>query len=132
MRLSKDQYYLGIALAVAQRSTCLRKRYGAVIVKNDSIIATGYNGAPRGESNCCDIGTCSRANYTHGEGYLFCPAVHAEQNAIINASRENMIGSTLYLACIDNPKPKPCEICRRMIKNSGIIKVITSEGEIQL
>lgn len=132
MRLTKDKYYLSIAYTVAWQSTCLRKRYGAVIVKNDEIIATGYNGAPRGELNCCDVGTCSRANYTHGEGYLLCPAVHAEQNAIISASRNEMIGSTLYLVCIDLPNPKPCEICRRMIKNSGIAKVITPEGEIQI
>lgn len=132
MRLNKDHYYLSIALAVAARSTCLRKRYGAVIVKNDEIIATGYNGAPRGEPNCCDTGICARREYSHGEGYLVCPAVHAEQNAIISASRNDMIGSTLYLACIDTPNPKPCEICRRMIKNSGITRVVTAEGEIQI
>lgn len=132
MRLSKDAYYLGIAEAVAQRSTCLRKRYGAVIVKDDEIIATGYNGAPRGEPNCCDIGECARNDYVHGEGYLVCPAVHAEQNAIISASRHNMIGATLYLACLDTRSPKPCELCRRMIKNSGITKVMTLEGEVQL
>lgn len=131
-RPSKHAYYLSIAAAVARRSTCLRKRYGAVIVKNDEIISTGYNGAPRGEPNCCDIGECARKDYTHGEGYLICPAVHAEQNAIISASRERMIGATLYLACLDRLYPKPCELCRRMIKNSGITKVITSEGEIQL
>jgi dCMP deaminase len=132
MRPSKDAYYLGIAEAVAQRSTCLRKRYGSVIVKDDEIIATGYNGAPRGEQNCCDIGECARKNYAHGEGYSVCPAVHAEQNAIISASRREMIGATLYLACLDTLSPKPCEICRRMIKNSGISKVVTLEGEMQL
>lgn len=132
MRPSKDAYYLGIAEAVARRSTCLRKRYGSVIVKDDEIIATGYNGAPRGEPNCCDIGECARKDYCHGEGYLVCPAVHAEQNAIISASRHSMIGATLYLACLDTSSPKPCELCRRMIKNSGITKVITLEGEIQL
>lgn len=132
MRPSKDSYYLAIAETVAQRSTCLDKQYGAVIVKNDELIATGYNGAPRGEINCSDVGRCARENFARGEGYLMCPAVHAEQNAIISASRNSMIGATLYLACTKNSKPRPCEICRRMIKNSGIIKVITSEGEIQI
>lgn len=132
MRLSKREYYLSIALAVSWRSTCLRKQYGAVIVKDDEIISTGYNGAPRGELNCCDVGKCARENYIHGEGYTVCPAVHAEQNAIISASRDRMIGATLYLACAQTKNPKPCEICWRMIKNSGITKVITYEGEIQV
>lgn len=132
MRLDKDSYYLDIARTVAKRSTCLRKQYGAVIVQNDEIIATGYNGAPRGEINCCDAGKCARELFEHGEGYTICPAVHAEQNAIISASRQSMIGSTLYLACIQINNPQPCEICRRMIKNSGINKVITLKGEIQI
>lgn len=132
MRPSKKDYYLTIAGVVALRSTCLDKQYGAIIVKDDEIIATGYNGSPRGETNCCDIGKCARENYPRGEGYLVCPAVHAEQNAIISASRERMIGATMYLACIKNPKPAPCEICRRMIKNSGITKVITFGGEIDI
>lgn len=132
MRPSKESYYLGMAMVAATRSTCLRKQYGAVIVKNDEIISTGYNGAPRGEPNCCDLGKCAREKYKHGEGYTVCPAVHAEQNAIIGPSRDSMIGATLYLACIQTDNPKPCEICRRMIKNSGITKVITQEGEIQI
>lgn len=132
MRPNKDKYYLSIAQVVASRSTCLDKQYGAVIVKNDEIIATGYNGAPRGEVNCCDVGKCAREHSARGEGYLVCPAVHAEQNAIISASRNEMIDATLYLACIENVKPRPCEICRRMIKNSGITRVITAEGEIQI
>lgn len=132
MRITKNEYYLGIAAAVAKRSTCLRKRYGAVIVKNDEIIATGYNGAPRGDLNCNCIGKCARENYEHGEGYLVCPAVHAEQNAIISASRNEMIGATLYLACIEDSNPKPCVICHRMIKNAGISKVITEKGVIDI
>lgn len=132
MRISKTEYYLNIALAVAQRSTCMRKRYGAVIVKNDEIIATGYNGAPRGALNCNCIGKCARENYKHGEGYELCPAVHAEQNAIISASRNNMIGSTLYLACIETSNPEPCVICRRMIKNAGISQVVTMKGVIDI
>ena len=131
-RLSKDQYYLLIAYAVSRRSTCLDKQYGAVIVKNDQIIATGYNGAPRGEVNCCDVGKCAREGCARGEGYLICPAVHAEQNAIISASRNDMINATLYLVCSTNVNPEPCEICRRMIKNSGITKIITEKGEIQI
>lgn len=132
MRPNKKHYYLNIASAVALRSTCLDKRYGAVIVKDDEIIATGYNGAPRGEVNCCEVGKCAREDYARGEGYLLCPAVHAEQNAIISASRERMIGATMYLASLDTSTPTPCEICRRMIKNSGITKIITYKGEIQI
>lgn len=132
MRPSKQAYYLSIAAAVARRSTCLDKRYGAIIVKDDEIISTGYNGAPRGEVNCCDVGKCAREDYARGEGYLLCPAVHAEQNAIISASRERMLGATMYLAGLDTSTPRPCEICRRMIKNSGITKVITNQGEIQI
>lgn len=130
MRISKNQYYLNIAKAVAMRSTCLRRQYGAVIVKNDEIIATGYNGAPRGESNCCDTGICYREahNIPHGEQYEKCVAVHAEQNAIISASRAEMIGSTMYLAGIENGveiEAVPCLICERLIKNAGIDNVIT-------
>ena len=97
-RKSKDDYYLSIAGAVLARSTCLRRKYGAVIVRDDEIIATGYNGAPRGETNCCDLGYCFRQhqNIPHGERYEACRAVHAEANAIISASRRDMIGSTLY------------------------------------
>ena len=99
-RVSKKDYYLDIAAAVAKRSTCLRRQYGAVIVKNDEIVATGYNGAPRGEDNCCDVGVCWREAHgiPHGEQYEKCVAVHAEQNAILSASRRDMMGSTLYLA----------------------------------
>lgn len=132
-RLSKDKYYLGIAEAVAKRSTCLRRQYGAIIVKNDEIISTGYNGAPRGEENCIDINYCYREsnNIPHGKEYESCVAVHAEQNAIISASRKDMIGSTLYLAGFENGEKldsnilSPCKICMRMIINAGIEKIIT-------
>ena len=132
MRIDKDKYYLSIALAVAQRSTCLRRQYGAVIVKNDEIIATGYNGSPRGEQNCCDVEYCWREanSVPHGERYEACKSVHAEQNAIISASRKDMIGSVLYLAGIENGKvitATPCDICRRMITNAGIKKIIATE-----
>lgn len=142
-RLSKDEYYLNIAKAVAMRSTCLKRRYGAVIVKDDEIIATGYNGNPRGELNCFDIGQCKRLNKPHNSGdYSDCKSVHAEQNAMISASRKEMIGSTLYLygeqpmtICIAPAShcyqkywvtinAKPCPICERMIKNAGIVRVV--------
>lgn len=129
MRISKTDYYLEIARAVAKRSTCLRRQYGAVIVKNDEIIATGYNGSARGEANCCDMGECWREKNAipHGEQYEKCVAVHAEQNAIISASRKDMIGATMYLVGFDGGKEivaTPCLICIRMIANSGIKLVV--------
>lgn len=128
MRIDKDNYYLNIAKAVAARSTCLRRQYGAVIV---AVIATGYNGAPRGEVNCCDVGRCYCKEHStpidahaarHGDQYGTCVAVHAEQNAIISAPRR----ATLYLACLDDSiDPAPCNICDRMIKNAGITRAGT-------
>ena len=129
-RVSKRQYYLDLAAKVARRSTCLRRQYGAVIVKNDEIVATGYNGAPRGDENCCDVGVCWREAHgiPHGEQYEKCVAVHAECNAIISASRNEMLGSTLYLYGFENgapmKAPEPCVMCARMIKNAGITTVI--------
>ena len=132
MRVAKRDYYLDIARAVSQRSTCLRRQYGAIIVKNDEIIATGYNGSPRGEDNCDDIGTCYRIemNVPHGQMYEKCVAVHAEMNAIISAPRHEMMGSTLYLVGFQNGEEivgEPCEICRRLITNAGIKEVINIE-----
>lgn len=133
VRASKKAYYLNIAAEVAKRSTCLRRQYGAVITKDDVVLATGYNGAPRGEANCCDIGTCWRMenNIPHGEQYSRCRSVHAEMNAIISAARRDMIGSTLYLAGWEDGKrienPEPCEICAKLIKNAGIKEVIVCE-----
>lgn len=139
-RISKIEYYLGIAEAVAKRSTCLRRQYGAIIVKNDEIIATGYNGSPRGVANCCDVGRCWREenDIPHGERYEACLAVHAEQNALTSASRRDMIGADLYLAGLENgerisgERVRPCKICERMIANSGIGMVVTGleEGEV--
>lgn len=139
MRIDKDSYYLNIAKAVAARSTCLRRQYGAVIVSGDEIIATGYNGSPRGELNCCDVGECYCEKHSspvdgraakHGSQYGACVAVHAEQNAIISAARRDMRGATLYLACLDESiDPAPCNYCDRMIKNAGILKVIT-KGDV--
>ena len=139
MRINKDSYYLNIAKAVAARSTCLRRQYGAVIVSGDEIIATGYNGSPRGELNCCDVGECYCEKHSspvderaakHGGQYGACVAVHAEQNAIISVARRDMRGATLYLACLDESiDPAPCNYCDRMIKNAGIIKVVT-KGDV--
>jgi len=137
-RISKQEYYLSIAAEVAKRSTCLRRQYGAVIVKNDEIVATGYNGAPRGDENCCDTGECwrERNNIPHGEQYEKCVAVHAEQNAIISASRSEMLGGTLYLAGFENGNPiqnaEPCLICQRLIKNAGIAHIYNINGEVTL
>ena len=130
-RISIDDNFLSIAAAVARRSTCLRRQYGAVIIKNDEIISTGYNGAARGEPNCCDTGECWREanNIPHGEQYEKCVAVHAEQNAIISAARYEMLGSVLYLAGFDSngelAAPAPCVICSRLIKNAGIAEVVS-------
>lgn len=133
-RIDKVNYYLDIAQTVAERGTCLRRRFGAVIVKNDSIVSTGYAGAPRGRANCCDIGKCLRQEYNvpAGERYELCRSVHAEANAIISASREEMLGSTLYLACINNesqifPGTSCCSMCRRLIINAGIETVIVRD-----
>ncbi len=134
-RVSKTNYYLDIAQTVAERGTCLRRCFGAIIVKNDSIISTGYNGAPRGRKNCSDLGYCRREQLKipRGERYELCRSVHAEANAIIAASRENMIGSTLYMACID-PKSgevcggvTSCAMCKRQVINAGIEQVIVRE-----
>ena len=138
-RKDKENYYLDIADTVSIRSTCLRRNYGAIIVLNDEIIATGYNGAPRGRRNCIDVGKCLRdtLDIPSGERYELCRSVHAEANAIISAARRDMIGATLYLsgreaqtnAIIDESGPwSPCPMCRRLIINSGITKTICRVG----
>lgn len=134
-RVTKTNYYLDIAQTVAERSTCLRKHYGAIIVKNDTIISTGYNGAPRGRKNCSDLGRCIREELAvpRGERYELCRSVHSEANAIIAASREQMLGATLYMACVDPhtgsivPNVTACAMCKRLIINSGIKSVIVRE-----
>lgn len=130
-RKDKDRYYLGIAEATLERSTCLRRRYGAVIVNNDEIVSTGYNGAPRGETNCIDTGYCEREklNVPKGERYELCVAVHAEQNAVISAARSEMQGATIYIvgkevATGKYANPAPCLICRRMLINAGIKRCV--------
>ena len=132
--MNRDNYYLGIAYAVAAKSTCLKKHYGAVIVKNNEIIATGYNGPPRGEEHCAECTKKSGCGKDMEE-YMSCPAVHAEMNAIISAARRDMIDSDLYLSGVDARSgapvhPEPCKICERLIKNAGIAKVITENGII--
>lgn len=130
-RLTWDEYFLEIAKVVAQRSTCLKRKYGAVITKDNTIISTGYNGSPRGEINCCDTGICERLNVEHNSGnYNRCKSVHAEQNCLINASRQDMIGGVLYLYGEENGKSvdcEPCPICARMIQNAGITRVVCSK-----
>ena len=136
-RIDKNNYYLDIAESALERSTCLRRKWGAVIVKDDEIIATGYNGAPRGRKNCTDIGKCIREelNIPRGERYELCRSVHAEQNAIISAARKDMIGATLYEVGIDvktNEYVKnsmPCAMCKRFIINSGIKKMIFRDSK---
>lgn len=135
-RISKTDAYLNCAENFAYRSTCIKRRYGAVIVKEDAVISTGYNGSPRGFENCCDIGTCSRIkqNLHQGEGYGMCRAVHAEANALLNCSREQTLGADLYLAGV-NPsdcsvhKAKPCPLCARLIIQAGIRHVILRTGD---
>ncbi len=131
-RRDKVNYYLDIAEMVAERGTCLRRNFGAIIVKNDQIIATGYTGAPRGRKNCVDTGVCLREKMgiPRGERYELCRSVHAEANCIISAARNEMIDGTLYLAGRDAvtgelvPNANSCSMCKRMIINAGLKEVI--------
>jgi dCMP deaminase len=134
-RRDKHNYYLDIARSVLERGTCLRRNYGAIIVKNDEIISTGYSGAPRGRKNCSDMGYCLREkmNIPRGQNYEKCRSVHAEANCIISASRRDMIGGNLYLVGKDMKtnelvkNANSCTMCKRLILNSGIEKVIIRE-----
>lgn len=131
-RRDKINYYLDIAETVLERGTCLRRNFGAIIVNNDRIVSTGYVGAPRGRANCVDLGYCTREklNIPKGQRYELCRSVHAEANAIIAASRADMQGATIYLACHDAKSGElygsvePCSMCKRMIINAGISTVI--------
>ena len=131
VRRDKHNYYLDMAEVALERGTCLRRNFGAVIVKNDVIISTGYNGAPRGRANCIDLNVCIRAqrNIPRGTQYELCRSVHAEMNAIIAASREEMIGSTIYLVGREMDSGEimkdanSCTMCKRAIINAGISKV---------
>lgn len=137
MRIDKVNYYLDIAKQVAKRGTCLRRNYGAVIVKNDEIISTGYCGSPRGTQNCCDLGHCMRQQMKipSGERYELCKSVHAEANAIISAARKDMIGATLYLVGLQadsgelNEEAECCMMCKRLIMNAGITDVVIRRTE---
>ena len=148
LRPDKHKYYLDIALAVSKRSTCLRRHYGCVIVKDDIIIATGYNGSPRGEANCCEIGLCKRQGAERYSCYENCDSVHAEQNALIAASRDRLLGASVYLACeeykvdrevsakygediwcfVEDDNPVPCNICERMLRNAGVKEIINRKA----
>ncbi|OFI06202.1 cytidine and deoxycytidylate deaminase zinc-binding region [Clostridium acetireducens DSM 10703] len=131
-RIDKINYYLDICETVLERGTCLRRNFAAIIVKNDEIIATGYTGAPRGRENCCDLGYCRREELRvpRGTRYELCRSVHAEQNAIISARRQDMIGSTMYLVGKEQSTGElvknaaPCSLCKRFIINAGIEKII--------
>ena len=139
MRKDKANYYLDIADAVRSRSTCLRRQYGAIIVASDEIIATGYNGAPRGRKNCDELGRCTRQELQipSGQRYELCRAVHAEENAIISAARKEMLGSTLFLVGRETQSGEllsgatPCTLCRRTIINAGIRNVIARISETE-
>ena len=138
-RVSKRNYYLDIAQTVLERATCLRRVYGAIIVKNDEIISTGYNGAPRGRKNCVDMGFCTREamQVPRGQRYELCRSVHAEANAIISASRRDMVGSTLYLVGRDGRTGQllgdatSCAMCRRQVINAGISKVVIRKTDTE-
>ena len=131
-RIDKENYYLDIAETVLERSTCLRRCYGAILVKSDEIISTGYNGAPRGRVNCSQLGYCNREqlNIPSGQRYELCRSVHAEANAIISAARSEALGATLYMACVEPdtgtliPGSTSCSMCRRLIINAGIKTVV--------
>lgn len=138
-RRSKENYYLDIAEAALERSTCLRRQFGAIIVRDDEIVATGYNGAPRGRRNCSDLGRCTRRelNIPAGERYELCRSVHAEANAIISASRRDMVGGTIYLVGRDARTGEllhdatSCAMCRRQVINAGLEKVVIRRTETE-
>ncbi len=138
-RISKENYYLDIAETVLERATCLRRVYGAIIVKNDEIISTGYNGAPRGRANCTDLGYCTREKLEvpRGERYELCRSVHAEANAIISASRRDMVGGTIYLVGRDARTgallndATSCSMCRRLVINAGLSRVVIRRTETE-
>ncbi len=134
-RVSKENYYLDIAETVSERSTCLRRRFGAIIVKNDVIVSTGYNGAPRGRVNCNELRSCYRdeMHIPRGERYELCRSVHAEANAIIAAPREQMLGATLYMCCTSPedgsvmPGTSCCMMCKRQVINAGIERIVVRD-----
>ncbi|HEY5561825.1 MAG TPA: cytidine deaminase [Clostridiaceae bacterium] len=136
-RIDKNNYYLDIAETVMERGTCLRRNYGTIIVNNDEIVSSGYSGAPRGRKNCSDLGYCRREelNVPRGTQYEICRSVHSEANAIISASRKDMIGAVLYLVGKDAKtleyvlNANSCTMCKRLIINSGVEKVIIRDSK---
>lgn len=136
-RISKHNYYLDIAQTVAERSTCLRRKFGAIIVKNDVIVSTGYNGAPRGRQSCDELGYCYRdkLNVPRGTRYELCRSVHSEVNATIAATKEQMLGATLYMVCTSPddgsviPNTTCCIMCKRVVINAGISKVVIRDDK---
>lgn len=134
LRPNWDEYFIGIAKAVSTRATCLRRKYGAVITKDNIIVSTGYNGAPSGMKDCLEVGKCTRKELRipHGERYELCHSIHAEANAIIRASIEELRGATIYISGIDDKNSEcssePCMMCKRMILNANIARVVYSNG----
>lgn len=134
LRPNWDEYFIGIAKAVSTRATCLRRKYGAVITKDNIIVSTGYNGAPSGMKDCLEVGKCTRKELRipHGERYELCHSIHAEANAIIRASIEELRGATIYISGIDDKNSEcssePCMMCKRMILNANIALVVYSNG----
>jgi dCMP deaminase len=134
LRPDWDEYFINIAKAVATRATCLRRKYGAVITKDNIIVSTGYNGAPAGMKDCLEVGKCTRKELQipHGERYELCHSVHAEANAIIRASADELRGATIYISGADDENnecsSEPCMMCKRMILNARIAKVVYSDG----
>ncbi|QGU94132.1 cytidine deaminase [Clostridium bovifaecis] len=137
-RIDKHNYYLDICETILERGTCLRRNFGAIIVKYDEIMSSGYSGAPRGRKNCSDLGYCRREELKveRGTRYELCRSVHAEQNAIISSRRQDMIGSTLYLVGKEMNNgdlvkdASPCSLCKRFIINAGISRVIIRDTKI--
>ncbi|RJQ38274.1 MAG: cytidine deaminase [Nitrospiraceae bacterium] len=129
-----DEYFIGIAKAVATRATCLRRKYGAVITKDNIIVSTGYNGAPAGMKDCLEVGKCTRKELQipHGERYELCHSVHAEANAVIRAAVHELDGATIYISGEDNGSgechSEPCMMCKRIILNARIARVVYSDG----
>lgn len=131
-RIDKHNYYLDICETILERGTCLRRNFAAIIVKNDEIISTGYTGSPRGRKNCIDLSFCRREelNVPRGTRYELCRSVHAEQNAIISARRQDMLGAVMYLVGKEQStqmlvqNASPCALCKRFIINAGIERVI--------
>ena len=135
LRPNWDEYFIDIARAVAMRATCIRRRYGAVVTKENIIVSTGYNGAAAGVTDCLEVGKCTRMELQipHGHRYELCHSVHAEANAIIRASADELKGSTIYISGVDGDGAEcdsaPCMMCKRMILNARIARVVYSDGK---